>query len=155
MNEVFKTPKKTFYFYVLHDCNKNIKVEDFDYLEAVRKAIEIKDGYTFELANDIKNSIDRERELFELDNGIDVRFLQFTGEIKEIDEKSYEEICKLDEKIMSKMSDKSKKLLTEFGFKLDGWHRPFKIEAKNKIYLKTALKRKFGVAPKIIFKYSN
>ena len=73
---------------------------------------------------------------------------------KEIDSLN-EEICKLDEKIMSKMSDKSKKLLTEFGFKLDGWHRPFKIEAKNKIYLKTALKRKFGVAPKIIFKYSN
>jgi hypothetical protein len=151
--------KQTFYFYILHDCEKyssiTNKEEDFDYLSSVKKAIESASGKSLILANDIREHIAKRREEYELDNGIDVRDLQFTGEIKEITKESYEIILADDVRILEKMSDKSKKLLVEFGFDLDGWHRPFKIEAKNKSYLKMALKRKFNYLPTIIFRYSN
>lgn len=146
--------KKTFYFYILHDCNKNHSSDDyeFDYLKTVRNAMEMKNGFFLQLANDVKEMVECRTEKFLLGNGIDVRNLQFTGEIKEISEESYNLIVEDDKRIMANMSDKTKKLLLGFGFDLDGWHRPFKVEAKNKIYLKSVLKRKLGYSPKIIFK---
>jgi hypothetical protein len=145
--------KQEFYFYILHDCNKNNKSAEFDYLANVKKAIASGSTKSLTLANEIQEHVRRRREEYELDNGIDVRDLQFTGEIKEITKESYELIKADDVRIIAKMSDKSKKLLIQFGFELDGWHRPFKIEAKNKNYLKSALKRKFGFSPKVLVKH--
>lgn len=144
--------KQEFYFYILHDCDKNIHKKKFDYLSNVQKGIELGSSKILELANNIKDYNTKIRKEYELDNGIDVRDLQFTGEIKEITKESYERIKLDDVRIITEMSDKSKKLLIKFGFDLDGWHRPFKILAKNKYYLKSGLKRKFGFLPKIIFK---
>lgn len=143
--------KRPFYFYVLHDSKVNNKY-NFDYLETVKRAFLIKSTRLLTLANNVKDLREKMDEKYLLDNGIDVRELYFTGEIKEISKESYDMIVEDDKRILANMSEKSKNLLLQFGFDLDGWHRPFMIEAKNKSYLKTALKRKFGELPTIIFK---
>ena len=74
-----------------------------------------------------------------MDNGIDVRYIKYYG-FKEITKENYELILLDDERIMSKMSEKSKKLLTNFGFDLDGWHKPFKINFATEHNIKKWLK---------------
>jgi hypothetical protein len=148
--------KQTFYFYIIHGCkaviDKRSATHDFNYLETVGTALKNKSAFTLQLANDVQDIISERRDRYSLGNGIDVRELYFTGEIKQISEEGYNEILEDDERIMANMSDKEKDLLTKFGFDLEGWHRPFKIEAKNKIYLKRALVRKLGYSPIVLFK---
>ena len=150
MSNLSPYKKKTFYFYIIHACRENPNRYNFNYLDTVKKSLDIKNYKLLELANDINDTLMIESESYSLDNGIDVREFYFTGEIKEITEESYNIILADDKRIMANMSEKTKNLLTRFGIPLDGWHRPFKIEAKNRVYLKRALELKMGFKPIII-----
>lgn len=141
---------KTYFFYMLHSCRE--ATCEFDYLKQVEIAIKNKSALALSLCNVVQD-IKRRRDIrYQLDNGIDVRDLYFTGEIKEISSESYNEILADDENIMLNMSKKSRKLLTDFGFSLNGWHRPLKVQVNNINELESALSKKLGFNPKIIWK---
>lgn len=115
---------KTYYFYTLH--GEFAPKDKYDYTALVRESIETKNGLLLRATNNYFDSKRNIREQFQLDNGIDVRYLKYYG-FKEITKESYDKIVLDDERIMSRKSEKSKTLLTNYGFDLKGWHKPFKI----------------------------
>lgn len=122
------------YFYIIHDFFKDYdsltKRYNFDYLNLVESAMKDRNWLLLEKANDVNDYIEKKREHYLLDNRQDVREMRFTGEIKVITEEGYDRILFDDNEILERMSQKSKDLLTEFGFNFNGWHRPFYVECE-------------------------
>ena len=139
---------KKHYFYIIHSSKP--PKDEINYLKNVEKALINNNSILLEVINYAKEDQNKINKSYMLDNGIDVRYLYFTRKIKKIDEKLYERILKDDENIIKNMSNKSKKLLKDFGFNANGWHLPFIILSENKNDLESSLINKFGFLPEII-----
>lgn len=132
------------YFYTLH--GEFAPQDKYDYLELVRESINKRDGILLRAANNYFDSKRTTREMFELDNGIDVRHMKYYG-FKEVKKENYDWIVLDDERIMSQKSEKNNKLLSKFGFDLDGWHKPFKIPFATEDNIKKLLKLRSDKIP--------
>ena len=145
--------KTTFYFYVLNDCSVPVKDDygELEYIRDVKHALKNKNPLLLDKANICADISRNRRELFEIGNGIDVRSFRYTGEVKQTSEIQYEFIVQDDIRISQSFSEKTKRLLTEYGFKTDGWHWPFKIEASSEEEIYSLIEQKLGKPMKIIW----
>jgi hypothetical protein len=146
--------KKLFYFYEIQSI-KGYDPYPFDYQAEVKRAIGAPNtiwGHPLDFVNKINELKKTMGKAFLLDNGIDVRELYYPGEVKEISKEFFDQLVLDDIKQCARQSDTHNSLLIKFGFDTTSWHKPFVMEAKNKVYLKSAMKRKFGFLPKITFK---
>jgi len=94
------------------------------------------------MSHELKNNRIQNREKYELQNGIDVRFFKRYG-LKEITEESYNEIKTDDERIVKSFNEKTRSLLLQYNHPIDGWHFPLIIEANDRSHLKWILKNKY------------
>ncbi len=135
---------RSYYFYTLNE--ERLPKYEIDFYKKVNKleeeALAKNNLGSVLLIHQYKNFFHEESEKFELQNGQDARFLVRYG-CKEVSKDIYEAIKEDDHRIVKSFDERSIFLLKQFNHRTDGWHFPFKVEAKNRLELRRKLKSMF------------